>query len=464
MENTNIEQTQLNQVENAAVETNHNNNAKEPNKKRGMKRGAVVGTLGGIFLGGAGAAYAIEHDITMSDIEEGINDIVNDANKTLNPSLNNETPAETPVEGEVALDAEVVAETEVVAEAPAEGEAAAEAEVAATAEEERLTSKEVFEAIKDAVLGEEQAPVEDAPVEGAPVEGDDRLTGAEVLDALKSAVADEQVAEEAAATEEAVVAEQTEAAEDEFNTIETDDLIVHIDDSVAIAENISDELSFDEAFAAARAAVGAGGAFEWRGGVYGTYYAEEWEAMSDEEKAEFGDQFEFNPVEEEQTPLDTPLDELLAEPEQTPLEVTVDELVAEEVAEPALEDEQVAEAEAVVDAEPEVEVVVENVYDVNDAFDNKSAYVNVTVAGEDVQLVDNDGDGVVDVMAYDENGDGVVEEAEMVTISEEGLMVEDFVEMVEEPAEEPIMDDVVADDFAADDIATDDIAADDLVM
>ncbi|MCC5945893.1 MAG: hypothetical protein JJT94_13260 [Bernardetiaceae bacterium] len=42
-----------------------------------------------------------------------------------------------------------------------------------------------------------------------------------------------------------------------------------------ITESDIDKLSFSEAFAQARAEQGAGGLFEWRGGFYGTYYAEE---------------------------------------------------------------------------------------------------------------------------------------------------------------------------------------------
>ena len=49
----------------------------------------------------------------------------------------------------------------------------------------------------------------------------------------------------------------------------------------------SDSMSFSEAFAAARRAVGPHGVFEWRGGVYGTYYENEWKHMPAEYKREF---------------------------------------------------------------------------------------------------------------------------------------------------------------------------------
>lgn len=64
-------------------------------------------------------------------------------------------------------------------------------------------------------------------------------------------------------------------------------------DAVHFAEGVNDNMSFNQAFAAARAEVGAGGAFEWRGQIYGTYYGDEWEAMSDEQKDAFGAKFDF---------------------------------------------------------------------------------------------------------------------------------------------------------------------------
>ncbi len=58
-------------------------------------------------------------------------------------------------------------------------------------------------------------------------------------------------------------------------------------DEIEIATSPDDSMCFNDAFAAARAEVGPNGVFEWRGGVYGTYYAEEWDNFSDEYKEEF---------------------------------------------------------------------------------------------------------------------------------------------------------------------------------
>ena len=60
----------------------------------------------------------------------------------------------------------------------------------------------------------------------------------------------------------------------------------NISEEVQVAE-VNDNMSFGEAFAAARAQVGPGGVFCWHGGVYGTYYADEWNAMTAAEKHEY---------------------------------------------------------------------------------------------------------------------------------------------------------------------------------
>ena len=59
--------------------------------------------------------------------------------------------------------------------------------------------------------------------------------------------------------------------------------IPEIEETVEVAENVNDDMSFSEAFATARAEVGPGGVFVWNGNVYSTYYEEEWDNMTDEQ-------------------------------------------------------------------------------------------------------------------------------------------------------------------------------------
>ncbi len=54
-------------------------------------------------------------------------------------------------------------------------------------------------------------------------------------------------------------------------------------DPAQISDAVSDDMSFNEAFAAARADVGPGGVFQWHGKLYGTYYKEEWDNLSSDD-------------------------------------------------------------------------------------------------------------------------------------------------------------------------------------
>lgn len=67
----------------------------------------------------------------------------------------------------------------------------------------------------------------------------------------------------------------------------SDDMDMPSMDEITVATAPSDDMCFNEAFAAARAQVGSNGVFTWRGGVYGTYYADEWNALPESYRAEF---------------------------------------------------------------------------------------------------------------------------------------------------------------------------------
>jgi len=74
------------------------------------------------------------------------------------------------------------------------------------------------------------------------------------------------------------------------NPDETADEEVDVEpvDTVSVAGNVSDGMSFGEAFAAARAELGPGGMFTWHGNSYSTYTADEWDGMSASERADYG--------------------------------------------------------------------------------------------------------------------------------------------------------------------------------
>lgn len=60
--------------------------------------------------------------------------------------------------------------------------------------------------------------------------------------------------------------------------------------ATAKADTQYDNMSFREAFDAARAELGAGGVFRWHGNIYNTYTAEEWNAKTAKEQDDFAEQ------------------------------------------------------------------------------------------------------------------------------------------------------------------------------
>ena len=56
---------------------------------------------------------------------------------------------------------------------------------------------------------------------------------------------------------------------------------------VPVATGVEDDMSFGQAFAAARSELGPGGVFTWHGQIYGTYYGNEWNAMTSEEREQY---------------------------------------------------------------------------------------------------------------------------------------------------------------------------------
>ena len=260
------------------------------------------------------------------------------------------------------------------------------------------------------------------------------------------------------------------------------------DGDVEVATSVSDEMSFSEAFAAARAEVGPGGAFEWHGNVYGTFTAEEWESMTPEERQEYNSHFSWNQhhgsdrevtadESEEAGAGETNNEDTADESEEagageTNPEDTADESEAEVIGEPNpdgapnpddpadelgetipgevtddISDPQETADELVsVDDTPEVEILglIQD--------DESGANIGeVIVDGQEVYLIDVDGDGgTFDYMASDLNNDGVLTPDEIVDISEENIGVDYFDNSFSEDAMFDSGDDEL--DYLSDDI------------
>ncbi|MBO7464163.1 MAG: hypothetical protein J6T96_16370 [Bacteroidales bacterium] len=104
--------------------------------------------------------------------------------------------------------------------------------------------------------------------------------------------------EEAESEETDVVVESEDVQNEEIEVVDDgvqEQLSVETSDfdnslpsySDAPIAHVSDSQSFAHAFADARRQVGPGGIFEWHGNLYGTYYADEWESMSQEQRGNY---------------------------------------------------------------------------------------------------------------------------------------------------------------------------------
>ena len=180
----------------------------------------------------------------------------------------------------------------------------------------------------------------------------------------------------------------------------------HTGGGVAEAK-VDDDMTFGEAFASAREEVGPGGVFEWRGNLYNTFTAEEWESMTEDEKEEFADK--VNGIDEDQEQDVETLEQL---------DESSEDLAAQNV------EIEVEEDVEIVEGEPEIEV-----YSVEEVVTDAGEVVTLAdadVDGHSATIIDTNNDGIVDVMTVDENDNMVCDPEEMSDIQDMGLTVEDM--------------------------------------
>lgn len=174
------------------------------------------------------------------------------------------------------------------------------------------------------------------------------------------------------------------------------------DDRMQVASSVNDNMSFNEAFAAARAEVGPGGSFEWHGRVFGTYTATEWNDMTAQERSEFGSHFNWNN-------LDTASSDVAQQSDNN------DEMPQNDFPQEAVE----AEVVEIEDDDPEVEILGV-VHD-----DESGANIgDVIIDDQEVVLIDVDDDLVFDYAAADLNDNDQFDQDEFVDIQNEGLTVD----------------------------------------
>lgn len=187
-----------------------------------------------------------------------------------------------------------------------------------------------------------------------------------------------------------------------------EDVILATDEGIRVAQ-VDDSQSFSQAFADARAQVGPGGVFEWHGKVYGTYYKEEWEQMSGDERQAYQAKIDYQDV---TSGTHDTADNNTMEPVTATAHTTNGSM------------ESAYEATDNFENENEVKVLgVEEIYDENG---NPMTVAATEMEGHEVLLVDVDHDGTVDVIMSDVNGDGQISADEIADVSDAGIHVSDL--------------------------------------
>ena len=224
------------------------------------------------------------------------------------------------------------------------------------------------------------------------------------------------------ATEEVASAAESEIVDDTFS-----EGSAPVHDVAPVATEVNDDMSFSDAFAAARAEVGPGGVFSWHGQVYGTYNKPEWDSLSDEQRQEYSQsvaQAQVHP--EPYTPQ--PSDPEIVEVDQPTVEDSVQNI--EQDTQEEMQSEEVA-LEPEADAE-ELEVEIIGVTQMEDESGEVYDVGVGSVGGHDAAFLDLEGDGEVDTVIIDENDNGEVDEGEVYDASGSGISVSDMIAMADD--------------------------------
>lgn len=200
-------------------------------------------------------------------------------------------------------------------------------------------------------------------------------------------------------TEEAEKAPEEQPQIDPANSPSEHEAIIASDEGLRVAQ-VDDDKAFAEAFADARAQVGPGGVFEWHGQVYGTFYKDEWDQMSAEERAEWQSKVDYNDLrdENEAQQYAQHQDTQAQEPVQN---ANVHQTSQSQEQEPAVEIADIRKVD--VDGNGQLDTVVE--------------------LNNGVMFADLDHNGVADVAAADVNGDGMISNDEVADVRTENIVM-----------------------------------------
>ena len=190
------------------------------------------------------------------------------------------------------------------------------------------------------------------------------------------------------------------------------------DEGLKVA-TVDDSMSFNQAFEAARAQVGAGGVFTWRGNIFNTYTADEWKAMSNDDKRLFAEQVKpeipAEDVDTKQVADNTPV-----EPESQVTEVDDDvQIAANQSHDTEVNRNYEAQLQTttwndIFQEENDVRVLGFKEIEVGDG--QSINWQELDINGQRVAVIDIEKDGDPDLALTDLNHNGQMEEGEVIDL------------------------------------------------
>lgn len=207
-----------------------------------------------------------------------------------------------------------------------------------------------------------------------------------------------------------------------------------VDDEVQVATTVNDDMSFGDAFAAARSEVGPGGVFEWHGQIYATYTAEEWGGMTAEQRSEYGDHFSWNHIDHSESQVaqhSTAAQQQVSS--DTTAQASANDDDIEVVSVNHSENDNMAHNQLqsnVPQTSNDIEVQsVDQDVEILGVVHDDETNTNIggmTIDGHNVILVDTDNDFEFDYIASDTNNNGQIDQNEIVDIQGQNLTVNDL--------------------------------------
>lgn len=168
---------------------------------------------------------------------------------------------------------------------------------------------------------------------------------------------------------------------------------------------VSDDMSFTEAFSSARAQVGAGGVFHWHGGIYSTYTTDEWDNMTADNREEYAQAVK------PEIRADELENSYVAEAHTTTHSQTADAKVD---VEPVSHETAQAAVQQQADADPANVAASQTHQNIATTDDDVHVVAQGTVQGHAAAAVDFNGDGDADVVVIDVNDNNLLDDPDVV--------------------------------------------------